>query len=159
MNTNSPPTGARDTVEQRVYRTRQMATSHVFKTCGLLQHPAVQRTRMVIMNESLNEVDAGGMEYSLWLAKVGLSRPTGYRYRRDKKIVTYNLEGREFILTEEIVRFWQRVKAGEFAKKPRGASARARRASSLLPGHAQGQDGHTSAKSTCPRPDDPPSGQ
>jgi hypothetical protein len=84
---------------------------------------------MVVVNDSLNEADAGGMEFSLWLAKVGLSRPTGYRYRRDKKIVTYNLEGRQFILTEEIVRFWQRVKAGEFAKRPRGASAKARRAS------------------------------
>jgi hypothetical protein len=77
---------------------------------------------MVVVNDSLNEADAGGMEFSLWLAKVGLSRPTGYRYRRDKKLVAYNLEGREFILTEEIARFWQRVKAGEFAKKPRGAS-------------------------------------
>ena len=64
---------------------------------------------------------------SLWLGRVGLSRPTGYRYRRDGKIVTFNIEGREFILTEEINRFWARVKAGEFAKKPRGAaSAKAR---------------------------------
>lgn len=114
---------------------------------------------MVVVNDSLNEADAGGMEFSLWLAKVGLSRPTGYRYRRDKKIVTYNLEGRQFILTEEIVRFWQRVKAGEFAKRPRDASAKARRASLPLPGHAQGQDGHTSARSTSPRLDVPPSGQ
>lgn len=114
---------------------------------------------MVAVNDSLNEADAGGMEFSLWLAKVGLSRPTGYRYRRDKKIVTYNLEGRQFILTEEIVRFWRRVKAGEFAKRPRGASAKARRASSPLPGHAQAQDGHISARSTIPRPDVPPSGQ
>ena len=113
---------------------------------------------MVVVNDSLNEADAGGMEFSLWLAKVGLSRPTGYRYRRDKKIVTYNLEGRQFILTEEIVRFWQRVKAGEFAKRPRGA-AKARRVSSPLPGHEQAQDGHTSARSTSPRPDVPPSGQ
>lgn len=114
---------------------------------------------MVAVTDSLNEADAGGMEFSLWLAKVGLSRPTGYRYRRDKKIVTYNLEGRQFILTEEIVRFWQRVKAGEFAKRPRGASAKARRASSPLPDHAQAQDGHIFAKSTSPRPNVPPSEQ
>ena|ERR1035441_3869260 len=111
------------------------------------------------MKDSLNELDAGGMEFALWLAKVGLSRPTGYRYRRDGKVATHNVEGREFILSDEIVRFWARVKAGEFAKRPRGASARARRASSPLPGHAQAQDGHTSAKSTNPRPDVPPSGQ
>jgi chromosome condensin MukBEF MukE localization factor len=111
------------------------------------------------MNESLNELDAGGMEFALWLAKVGLSRPTGYRYRRDGKVVTHNCEGREFILTDEIVRFWARVKAGEFAKKPRGASARARRASLPLPDRDQGLDGHTSAKSTNPRPDGQPNGQ
>ena len=74
------------------------------------------------------------------------------------RIDTVPAPGRQFILTEEIVRFWQRVKAGEFAKRPRGA-AKARRVSSPLPGHEQAQDGHTSARSTSPRPDVPPSGQ
>lgn len=76
--------------------------------------------------EQLQDQDAGGMEFSLWLKRVGLSRATGYRYRRDGKVVTCNIEGIEYILTEEIVRFWARVKAGEFAKKPRGASAKLR---------------------------------
>jgi hypothetical protein len=114
---------------------------------------------MAVVNDSINELDAGGMEFSLWLQKVGLSRPTGYRYRRDGKVVTHNVEGREFILTEEIIRFWQRAKAGEFAKEPRGASARGRRVSSQPPGCGQGQDGRTSAGSTNPRPNAPPSGQ
>jgi hypothetical protein len=100
---------------------------------------------MEVVNDStvngLDSGDAGGMEYSLWLAKVGLSRPTGYRYRRDRKVVTINIEGREFITTEEITRFWQRARAGEFAKKPRGASAQAGRASSQPSGCGRAQDG------------------
>jgi len=76
--------------------------------------------------DQLCDKDAGGMQFCAWLKKVGLSRSTGYRYRREGKIDTYNIHGIEFILTEEIVRFWQRVKRGEFAKKPRGASAKSR---------------------------------
>jgi hypothetical protein len=101
---------------------------------------------VITTNVPTGDFDAGGMEFALWLSKLGLSRPTGYRYRRDGKVVTHNVEGREFILTEEISRFWRRVKAGEFAKQPRGASAKARRASSPPPGHGQAQGGRTSAK-------------
>jgi len=96
--------------------------------------PYSERHTMEVVNDSivngLDSGDAGGMEYSLWLAKVGLSRPAGYRYRRDRKVVTFNIEGREFITTQEITGFWQRARAGEFAKKPRRASAQAGRASS-----------------------------
>jgi hypothetical protein len=65
--------------------------------------------------------DAGGMEFVYWLRTIGLSRATGYRYRRDGKIVTVNIEGHLFVLSSEIERFWVRAAAGEFAKKPRGA--------------------------------------
>jgi hypothetical protein len=95
------------------------------------------------MQDSINEHDAGGMEFALWLSKLGLSRPTGYRYRRDGKVKTHNVEGREFILTEEIIRFWVRVKAGEFAKAPRGASAKRHRAASKV--RAGGQAEHPPA--------------
>jgi hypothetical protein len=60
-------------------------------------------------------LDAGGMELSHWLAKVGLSRPTGYRYRRAGKIRTHNIEGHEFITSDEIARFWTRAKSGDRA--------------------------------------------
>jgi hypothetical protein len=83
------------------------------------------------VKDAIDEQDAGGMDFTLWREKVGLSYATGYRYRRDGKFVTHNVEGREFILTTEINRYWQRVKAGEFAKKPRGACAKSHRGSSL----------------------------
>lgn len=60
---------------------------------------------------------AGGIEFIYWLAKVGKSRPTGFRWRRKGMIVTVNVEGKLFVTDEEIVRFWQRAKNGEFAKK------------------------------------------
>lgn len=97
-----------------------------------------------LTEQNLIEQDAGGMEYCLWLGKVGLSQSTGYRYRRDGKVITVNIEGREFIETPEITRFWKRAKAGEFAKKPRGASARHRSASSPAPARDRGQGHHIS---------------
>jgi hypothetical protein len=110
-------------------------------------------------NPVSGDPDAGGMEFALWLAKLGLSRPTGYRYRRDGKVTTHNVEGREFILTGEIHRFWTRVRAGEFAKKPRGASAKARRASSPPPGRGPAPNDHISEELTTPRPNGPPNEQ
>lgn len=98
--------------------------------------------RKKLTEQDLIEQDAGGMEYCLWLGKVGFSPSTGYRYRRDGKVDTVNIQGREFILTEEIARFWERAKAGEFAKKPRGASARHHSTSSPLPARAQRKGGH-----------------
>lgn len=80
-----------------------------------------------LTEQDLIEQDAGGMEYCLWLGKVGLSESTGHRYRRDNKVATVNIEGREYIQTEEITRFWTRARAGEFAKKPRGAAAKAQK--------------------------------
>ena len=92
------------------------------------------------------DLDAGGMKFAFWLTKMGLSRPTGYRYRLDGKVATCNVEGCEFIPKEEIIRYSHRVKVGEFAKKPRGASAKARRASSPPPGRGPAQNGHTSGE-------------
>ena len=78
------------------------------------------------MSDSIEiDLDAGGMEYSLWCKKLGLSPATGKRWRGSGKVKTDNVEGREFITTREIKRYWTRAKAGEFAKPPRGAAAKA----------------------------------
>ena len=66
----------------------------------------------------------GGIEFIYWLAIIGKSRPTGFRWRRNGMITTVNIEGKLFVTNEEIARFWQRAKNGEFAKEARGAAAR-----------------------------------
>jgi predicted site-specific integrase-resolvase len=61
------------------------------------------------------------MEFILWLTKIGKSRATGYRWRDSGKVVTVNVDGKHFITSEEIKRFWARAAAGEFARKSSGA--------------------------------------
>jgi len=68
--------------------------------------------------------DCGGMEFIFWLTRLGKSRSTGYRWRKQQMITTVNIEGKLFITKEQIDRFWDRAGKGEFAKKPRGASAK-----------------------------------
>ena len=72
--------------------------------------------------------DCGGIEFILWLTRIGKSRPTGYRWRKKKMIKAVNVEGKLFVTNKQIDRFWERAERGEFAKKPRGASATAKRA-------------------------------
>lgn len=71
-------------------------------------------------------LDCGGIEFILWLTRIGKSRPTGYRWRKKKMIKTVNIEGKLFVTQDQITRFWERAGKGEFAKKPRGASAKRR---------------------------------
>jgi hypothetical protein len=70
------------------------------------------------------ESDCGGMEFILWLTKIGKSRSTGSRWRKKQMLKTVNIEGKLFITKEEIDRFWDRAGQGEFGKQPRGASAK-----------------------------------
>jgi hypothetical protein len=71
--------------------------------------------------EAMMECDPGGMEFILWLTKIGKSRATGYRWRAGGKVATVNVDGKHFITTEEIKRFWARAAAGEFDRKSGGA--------------------------------------
>jgi hypothetical protein len=59
----------------------------------------------------------GLFSYHKWLENVGVSRPTGWRWRKQGLITTLNIAGRNYITGEEIDRFQKRAAAGEFAKK------------------------------------------
>ena len=52
-----------------------------------------------------------------FLRSKGLTRTTGYRYRRDGLIFTVNIHGRLYITVDEIKRFERRAISGEFVKK------------------------------------------
>ncbi len=60
--------------------------------------------------------DAGGMEFNLWLRLIGRDEVSGWRWARDGLIKTENVLGYPFITSDEIRRFWTRVRAGEFAR-------------------------------------------
>ena len=51
-----------------------------------------------------------------WLASLGRSKVSGWRYRKKQMVTTVNLMGRVFVSRQEIARFEQRAMAGEFAR-------------------------------------------
>ena len=59
---------------------------------------------------------AGPFAYHAWLESIGVSRPTGWRWRKNGMITTINISGRNYITQAEIDRFQKRAAAGEFAK-------------------------------------------
>jgi hypothetical protein len=61
--------------------------------------------------------DAGGMDYGMWLQLVGRDPVTGWRWAKAGVVQTENVFGRPFITSDEIKRFWARVKLGEFARE------------------------------------------
>ena len=54
--------------------------------------------------------------YDDWLTLVGVSRATGWRYRKDGWITTVNLAGRLYVSQKDIEHFFRRLEAGEFAR-------------------------------------------
>lgn len=55
-----------------------------------------------------------------WLASLGRSKVSGWRYRKRHMINTVSLMGRLFVSRRAIAEFERRAKAGEFAHAPKG---------------------------------------
>lgn len=66
---------------------------------------------------------AGGVEWGKWLGLIGRGRTTGYIWRQKgpngepPRIKTCNIDGKNYVRSQEIERFWARAESGEFAKK------------------------------------------
>ena len=54
--------------------------------------------------------------FGLFLESLGVTPPTGWRWRKLGWIKTLNIAGRVYISREEINRFQQRAASGEFSK-------------------------------------------
>jgi hypothetical protein len=54
--------------------------------------------------------------FGLFLESLGVTPPTGWRWRKLGWINTLNIAGRVYISREEIERFQQRAAAGEFSR-------------------------------------------
>ena len=59
-----------------------------------------------------------------WLASLGRSKASGWRYRKQNLIPTVNLVGRIFVSRAAIAEFERRALAGEFAKTHRTPQTR-----------------------------------
>lgn len=72
---------------------------------------------------------AGGIEYIYWLALLGKSRSTGWRWRRAgpkgeaPRVRCCRIDNTLYISYQEIRRFWRRAEAGEFEGQPGGICA------------------------------------
>ena len=69
------------------------------------------------MNIAIQERPAGVRVFEKWLGQVGVSRTTGWRWRRRRWIKTANIAGKVYVTESEICRFTKRVEAGDFAKQ------------------------------------------
>jgi hypothetical protein len=54
--------------------------------------------------------------FGLFLQSLGVTSPTGWRWRKLGWITTLNIAGRVYVSRDEIKRFQQRAAAGEFSK-------------------------------------------
>jgi hypothetical protein len=54
--------------------------------------------------------------FGLFLESVGVTPPTGWRWRKLGWIKTLNIAGRVYVSRDEINRFQQRAAAGEFSR-------------------------------------------
>ena len=72
---------------------------------------------MTIANDASDGVP-GPIALNKWLAGVGVTLMTAWRWRKNGWLKTVNIAGRVYITREAIKDFTRRVEAGEFAKKP-----------------------------------------
>jgi len=54
--------------------------------------------------------------FNIFLGSLGVTPPTGWRWRKLGWIETLNIAGRVYVSREEINRFQQRAAAGEFSR-------------------------------------------
>ncbi len=57
------------------------------------------------------------ISFDQWLRSIGMSRATGWNFRRRGAIKVENVYGRLYVSRQEIARFEERCRAGEFARK------------------------------------------
>ena len=64
---------------------------------------------------------------SRFIRQMGITAITAWRWRRDGKLATVNICGRQYVPAEEIANFNRRVNAGEFAREHKAPGPAQRR--------------------------------
>jgi hypothetical protein len=82
------------------------------------------------IEKSTNEISGAPASpiilFALFLDSLGVTPPTGWRWRKLGWIRTLNIAGRVYISRDEIDRFQQRAASGEFRRTHKTPSRRAR---------------------------------
>ena len=58
------------------------------------------------------------VSYDRWLEEIGISSPTGWRWRKRGLIPTTNINGRVYVRRSDVAAFERRAQAGDFARTP-----------------------------------------
>ena len=66
----------------------------------------------------------GGMQFQLWLNKMGVSRADGYKWRKQGWVSTCRVGKLLYISNDAIAEFWRRAEAGEFEGDLAGVCAK-----------------------------------
>jgi len=70
------------------------------------------------MNINLNSLSTGAVvSLTKWLAEVGVTQITAWRWRRRGWLKTVNIAGRQYLTQEAIDEFHRRAVAGEFSQE------------------------------------------
>ncbi len=70
-------------------------------------------------SESVTSPRVRGLKpFNRWCRENGITRATGWRWRRDGIIKTINIYGRQYVSHEEEERFQQRANRGDFYRGP-----------------------------------------
>jgi len=64
------------------------------------------------------------MQYQLWISEMGVSPATGQRWRNKGMVQILRIGKTVFIDQENISKFWDRARAGEFAEELHGVCAK-----------------------------------
>ena len=65
------------------------------------------------------------MALDLFIERMGITRSTAWNWRKQGKLRTVNISGREYVPAKEIVVFNRRAEAGEFHKQHHAPDRRA----------------------------------
>ena len=60
---------------------------------------------------------AGMIAYNAFLAGLGVTPTTGWRWRRRGWLETTNIAGRQYVSSQQIAKFNERARLGEFSMK------------------------------------------
>lgn len=66
--------------------------------------------------QNLDSTGSAVISLSKWLAKVGITPVTAWRWRKRGWLKTVNIAGRQYLTQEAIDEFRRRAQAGEFAQ-------------------------------------------
>ena len=80
-----------------------------------------------VTNDTEADLLGPPLALSRFIRQMGVTAITAWRWRRDGKLATVNICGRQYVSAEEIAKFNRRVNAGKFAHENKAPNPAQRR--------------------------------